>query len=411
MSLLESVRVAVEGIIANRLRSVLTMLGVIFGVGAVIAAVAMTSGAKAATMEQFQRFGTNVLSVRPGQMRRGPVRGGSGAQAALTYSDAEAIARECPTVVAVAPEVSATAQVKAGNSNTNTRIYGETEIYPQVRNFAVAQGAFFTARDIKNRRKVAVVGSAVTENLFGPGASIVGKRIKIKGITFQVIGQFETKGDTGWRNQDDQIVVPISTAMYRLIGSGAGGGPRDQVGSISVQFPEMELADQTREEVEALLRERHDIRPGDEDDFHVRSAADFIAGAQEANRVMTLLFGSIAAVSLLVGGIGIMNIMLVSVTERTREIGLRKAVGATPRDILLQFLIEALTLSLVGGAIGVALGVVVAYVLRAVGLNASISIVWVVVAFSFSAGVGIVFGLLPAQKAAVMHPVEALRYE
>jgi len=401
-----------EGLVGNRLRSALTMLGVIFGVGAVIAAVAMTEGAKAATLEQFERFGTNVLTVRAGQMRRGPVRGGMGSAPTLTWADAEAIAQEYPSVVAVVPEVSTSAQVKAGNANTSTRIAGVTEIFPSVRDLKLAEGTFFTARDVKGHSKVAVLGPTVAENLFGAGSSVSGEQIKIKGVTFRVLGQLEGKGDTGPFSQDDQIIVPITTAMYRLIGRGGGGGrPRDSVNAINVQFADMKLADQTRGEVEALLRERHGIRPGTEDDFNVMSAADFIAGAEEASRIMTLLFGSIAAVSLLVGGIGIMNIMLVSVTERTREIGLRKAVGATPRDILLQFLIESLTLSLAGGTIGVGMGIAAAYAMRFVGLNTAISIPWVIIAFSFAAFVGFFFGLLPAQKAAMLNPVEALRYE
>ena len=412
MTIWESIQLALEAIVANRLRSALTMLGIIFGVAAVIAAVSMTEGAKAATLKQFERFGTNVLTVRPGQMRRGPVRGGMGSQQNLTWADAEAIAQECPSVVAVAPQVDTSAQVKAGNANTSTRIAGVTEIFPSVRDFKLAEGTFFTAREVKARSKVAVLGPTVVENLFGAGSSVSGERIKIKGVTFRVLGQFEKKGSMGPFTQDDQITVPITTAMYRLVGrSGASGAPRDRVGSIHVQFADMKLANQTRGEVEALLRERHGLRTGDEDDFYVMSAADFIAGAEEASRIMTLLFGSIAAVSLLVGGIGIMNIMLVSVTERTREIGLRKALGATPRDILVQFLIEAMTLSLVGGGIGVGVGIGLGYLLGIVGLNIAISLPWVVIAFSFAAFVGIVFGLLPARKAALLDPVEALRYE
>ncbi len=412
MTIWESIRVALEAIVANRLRSALTMLGIIFGVGAVIAAISMTEGAKAATLQQFERFGTNVLTVRPGQMRHGPVRGGIGSQQNLTWADAEAIAAEAPSVIGVAPEVSSTVQIKAGNSNTSTRLLGTTEIYPAVRNFELREGSFFTANDVKARRKVAVLGPAVVKNLFGGERAVVGDHVKIKGVTFRVIGQFEEKGDTGWRSPDDQVVVPVTTAMYRLIGrSAASGAPRDSVSSISVQFADMKLADQAKAEVEALLREQHNIGPASEDDFHIMAAADFIAGAEEASRIMTLLFGSIAAVSLLVGGIGIMNIMLVSVTERTREIGLRKAVGATPRDILLQFLIESLTLSLAGGTIGVGMGITLAYAMRFVGLNTAISIPWVIIAFSFAAFVGVFFGLLPAQKAAVLNPVEALRYE
>jgi putative ABC transport system permease protein len=412
MSVWESLRVALEGLAANRLRSALTMLGVIFGVGAVIAAISMTQGAKAATLEQFERFGTNVLTVRAGQTRRGPVAGGMGSEQTLTYADAEAIAEQVPTVVAVAPEVNTQAQVKAGNANTNTRIVGTTASFPQVRNFELAEGAFFTDRDVQSRRKVAVLGPTAVENLFGAGQAVVGKRIKIAGMTFQVLGQFVAKGDTGFFSQDDQIVVPITTAMYRLIGAGGGrGGARDAVRSIALQMADMKLADRAQAEVEALLRRRHRIGPASESDFQIMSAADLIEGAQEANRIMTLLFGSIAAVSLLVGGIGIMNIMLVSVTERTREIGLRKAVGATPRDILRQFLIEALTLSLVGGAVGVALGGGLALLLRILGMNTAVSLPWVLVAFSFAAGVGVFFGLLPARKAAALRPIEALRYE
>jgi putative ABC transport system permease protein len=412
MSLWESLRIAVEGLVSNRLRSALTMLGVIFGVGAVIAAVSMTQGAKAATLQQFERLGTNVLTVRPGQMRRGPVRGGLGSEKSLTEADAEAIAKECPTVVAVSPEVTSMAQVEAGNANTNTRITGSTASYVQVGNFEMAEGTFLTDDDVRHRRKAAVLGPTVVENLFGAGGSPVGQRIKISGVTFSVIGEFKAKGGTGFMNQDDQIIMPITTARYRLgLGNADPGAPKGVVDSIGVQFADMKLADQVEAEVEALLRERHKIGPASESDFHIMAAADFIQGAEEASRLMTLLFGSIAAVSLLVGGIGIMNIMLVSVTERTHEIGLRKAVGANPRDILLQFLIEAMTLSLAGGIVGVAVGIGLAYLLRAFGLNTAISLFWVVVAFSFAAFVGVFFGLLPSRKAASMDPIDALRYE
>ncbi len=320
MSLWESVLVALEGLVSNRLRSALTMLGVIFGVGAVIAAVSMTQGAKAATLEQFKRFGTNTLRVVPGQMRRGPVGGGMGSEQTLTYADALAIAAECPSVVAVAPEMNSMAQVKAGSTNTNTRIVGTTELFPQVQNYTLAEGSFLTERDLKGRRKVAVLGPTVVETLFGAGQSVVGKQIKISGITFSIIGQFKTKGDAGFFSPDDQIVVPLATAMRRLMGPRAGpGGPRDAVNSVSVQFRgDTKDADRAEAEVEALLRSRHHLAPHAEDDFSIMSAAELIEGAEESNRVLTLLFGAVAAVSLLVGGIGIMNIMLVSVTERTR---------------------------------------------------------------------------------------------
>ena len=413
MGLLESIRVALEGLASNRLRSALTMLGVIFGVGAVIAAVSMTEGAKAATLAQFEAFGTNVLTVRAGRSRHGPVRGGMGSVQSLTESDAEALTEQCPTVVMTVPQIDSRAQVKAGNENTNTRIVGTTELFPEVENYDMAEGAFFTASDIRKRRKVAVLGPAVVETLFGEGASVFGQHIKIGGVTFDVIGKFKEKGDVpGPFSPDEQVIVPITTARHRLGAvASAPGAPPDSVSNISVQFPDMSLVDQARIEVEAVLRERHDIDREEEDDFHIRAAADFIEGAQEANRIMTLLFGSIAAVSLLVGGIGIMNIMLVSVTERTREIGLRKAVGATPQDILLQFLIESVTLSLLGGIVGVGLGIGLAYALRLFGLNTATSIPWVVISFSFAGFVGVFFGLLPSRKAARLDPIEALRYE
>ena len=413
MSVWELVGVALEGLVANRLRSALTMLGVIFGVGAVIAAVSMTQGAKAATMQQFLNFGTNVLTVRPGQFAHGPVHGGMGSEQTLTYADARAIAKECPSIVGVAAEVRTSAQVKASAANTNTRIVGTTDSYLRVRNTQLAEGTFFTDRDAQSSRKVAVLGPTVVENLFGAGQSVVGRRVKINGMTFSIIGQLKSKGDTGGeRDQDDQIIVPITTAMYRLIGpSGGLAGNRDSVRAIGVQFRDVKLANRAQGEVEALLRQRHRIGPASQNDFTIMSAADLIQGAQEASRIMTLLFGSIAAVSLLVGGIGIMNIMLVSVTERTREIGLRKAVGGTPRDILLQFLIEALTLSILGGGIGVGVGIGLAYFLRTVGMNTAISLPWIVVAFSFAAFVGILFGFLPSRKAAALDPIEALRYE
>jgi putative ABC transport system permease protein len=413
MGLWESLRVALEGLASNRLRSALTMLGVIFGVGAVIAAVSMTEGAKAATLAQFSALGTNLLNVRPGQFMRGPLRGGMGSLETLTEGDAEAIAKQCPTVLAAVPQLRTNAQVTAGSANTNTTILGVTEPFPEVQNYTLAEGAFFTDADVRKRKKVAVLGATVVGNLFGESASVFGRRIKIGGVTFDVIGQFQAKGDAaGPFSPDDQIVVPISTARFRLgAGSSAPGAPRDMVNAIAVQFPDIALAEQAQAEVETVLRDRHTIQPGQDDDFHIMAAAELVAGAEETNRIFTLLFGSIAAVSLLVGGIGIMNIMLVSVTERTREIGLRKAVGATPQDILLQFLIEAVSLSLLGGLLGVAVGVGLAYGLRLVNLNTAVSIPWVIVSFSFAGFVGVLFGILPSRKAAKLNPIEALRYE
>ncbi len=412
MSIWETMQLCLEAILANRLRSGLTMLGIIFGVGAVIGAVSLTAGAREATMARFEAMGTNSLRIMPGQGQgRGPVGGGMGSAATLTRSDAEAIAKECSGVTAVAPEVSSSAQVKAGNSNTSTSIQGTTENYPEVAKIDIAQGRFFTADEVKRRRKVAVLGATVVENLFGKDEYVTGEKLRIKGLTFSVVGVCAEKGMTGPFDPDDTVYIPINTAVYRLIGSAGGSNTKDTINRITVLAADMKQAPQVKSEIEALLRERHNLKDGEDNDFRVFAAADMVEGAEATNQILTLLFSSIAIVSLLVGGIGIMNIMLVSVTERTKEIGLRKAIGATPRDILLQFLIEALTLSFSGGIVGVLLGIGIAYGVRIFGLNSAVSVPWVVLAFSFAAVVGIVFGLLPAQKAAELDPVEALHYE
>jgi len=346
----------------------------------------------------------------PGQ-GRGPIGGGMGSAQTLTLADAGAIGKECSGVTAVAPEVSTRGQVKAGRSNTNTTITGTSENYVAVGKLTLAQGRFFSSEESKRRRKVAVLGPTVVGNLFGKGEAAVGEQIRIKGLTFAVIGVCAPKGSAGPFDPDDTIYIPINTAIYRLAGSTSRANTRDTVNGITLLAADMEHANQVKSEVQALLRHRHRLKDSQDDDFHVFAAAEIVQGAEAANQILTLLFSSIAIVSLLVGGIGIMNIMLVSVTERTREIGLRKALGATPRDILLQFLIESLTLSLAGGLIGIIFGISTSYGVRLFGLNSVVSVPWVVLAFSFAACVGIVFGLLPAQKAAELDPVEALRYE
>ncbi len=411
MSAWQAVQLCMEAILANRLRSALTMLGIIFGVGAVIGAVSLTGGAKAATLARFEAMGTNSLRVMPGQMGRGPVGGGMGSAQTLTLADAQALAKECPGVTAVAPEVSTHAQVKAGGSNTNTTISGTSENYPEVGKVTLAEGQFFTAEDNRRRRKVAVLGPTVVTNLYGKGESVTGEQIQIKGITFSIIGVCAPKGSIGPFDPDDTIYIPINTAIYRVVGTPVNAGVRDPVNGITLLALDMAHADQVRAEAKDVLRRRHKLKDTDENDFSIMASADLVQGAEATNQIMTLLFSSIAIVSLLVGGIGIMNIMLVSVTERTREIGLRKALGATPRDIMLQFLIESLTLSLAGGLLGVVFGIATSFIVRLFGLNSAVSVPWVVLAFCFAAFVGIVFGLLPARKAADLDPVEALRYE
>ncbi|MEN6642896.1 MAG: ABC transporter permease [Armatimonadia bacterium] len=410
MSVWEAVQLCFEAILANRLRSALTMLGIIFGVGAVIGAVSLTAGAKAATLARFEAMGTNTLRIMPGQ-GRGPVGGGMGSAATLTVDDAEAIGKEVRGATAVSPEVSTKAQVKAGNNNTSTSIQGTTENYPEVGKVTLAQGQFFTADENRRRRKVAVLGPTVVENLFGKGEYVVGEKVRIKGLTFSIIGVTKAKGATGPFDPDDTIYVPLNTAISRVIGATSGSTTKNTVNGITVLAAEMSQADRVRTEVQALLRERHKLKATEDNDFRIFAAADLVQSAEATNQIMTLLFSSIAIVSLLVGGIGIMNIMLVSVTERTREIGLRKALGATPRDIMLQFLIESMTLSLAGGVLGVRFGIGTAYVVRLFGLNSAVQVPWVFLSFGFAAAVGIVFGLLPARKAADLDPVESLRYE
>jgi len=408
----ESVQVAFEAIRANRLRSGLTMLGLIFGVGAVIAAVSLTEGAKAATLARFAMMGTNTLTVRPGQASQGPVRGGMGTQNTLTVDDAYAIRSQVKDVIGVAPQVNGRAQVEAQGNNTNTSITGTTPASEHAEAYHMMEGSFFTDDDVDRARKVAVVGPTVVANLFGKGLKVAGSRIRIGRSTFRIVGQYESKGSMGFRDPDDQILIPVTTAITKVLGAAAGSTQgRQTVRSIVVEVTNMSESDRTRDAITALLRERHRIRTGDPEDFQVMSVSDVIQGAEEASKVLTLLFGSIAAVSLLVGGIGIMNIMLVSVTERTREIGLRKSVGATPGDIMTQFLVESSTLSMAGGVIGAVVGIAAVPVVAQFGLNAKVSPPWVAIAFCFAAAVGVVFGLLPARKAAALTPVEALRYE
>jgi putative ABC transport system permease protein len=410
MSVWEAVQLCFEAILANRLRSALTMLGIIFGVGAVIGAVSLTGGAKAATLARFEAMGTNTLRIMPGQ-GRGPVGGGMGSASTLTVDDAEAIAEQVRGAVAVSPEVSTRGQVKAGSNNTSTSIRGTSDNYPDVGKVTLAQGRFFTADENKRRRKVAVLGPTVVDNLFGKGEYVVGDDVRIKGLTFSIVGVTNAKGATGPFDPDDTIYVPLNTAVFRLIGASSGSNTTSTANGITVLTADISQADRVRSEVTALLRERHKLKDADDNDFRIFAAADLVQSAEATNQIMTLLFSSIAIVSLLVGGIGIMNIMLVSVTERTREIGLRKALGATPRDIMLQFLIESMTLSLAGGILGVIFGLGISFLVRLFGLNSAVSVPWVLLSFGFAAAVGIVFGLLPARKASELDPVESLRYE
>ncbi len=405
MSLWASVRVALRALAGNPLRSLLTTLGVVIGVAAVVTTVSIGAGARRSVEDQLTSLGTNLLTVLPGRVELpGRVGQGLGSAQTLTWDDALAIQQSLPDVEAVSAEFSRPAQVVAGAYNDTTNVSGVTPSFPQVRNWQPSEGAFFTDHDMRTRARVAVIGQTVREALF-PDQDPVGQTLRIHRALFTVIGVMERKGSTGFGDRDDVVFVPLSTAQRRLFGV-------DHVRAVYVKVREAARMDAVASEVEALLRARHRIPPGGEPDFVVRNQADVIQAFTGVTQTVTLLLGAIAAVSLVVGGIGIMNIMLVSVTERTREIGIRKAVGATHRDILLQFLVEAVLLSVGGGLVGIGVGVVAAQTISAAaGWATLVTPVAVFLAFCFAAAVGVFFGLYPAHRAASLDPITALRHE
>jgi len=404
MSLKESMSVALESLVANKMRAVLTMLGIIIGVSAVITMLALAKGASSKMMSHVQQMGTNVLVVMSGQSRSGAVRGGMGSVQTLTLEDSEAIAEKCSLVVKTAPEVQSSAQVKFRNQNTNTTILGTTPEYPSIRNYKVAKGRFFRDRDVRSTRKVAVIGPTTAENIFGK-LSPVGKMISIRGIQFEVIGLLASKGTGGFGDPDDQIMVPISTAMRRLFGL-------EYIRSVNAEAVSMDQMDAATDQISRIMRKRHRIGAGEDDDFLVRNQAEIMEMANEMAQTLALLLGGIASVSLIVGGIGVMNIMLVSVTERTREIGIRKALGARRRDIQSQFLVEALVLSMTGGIMGILFGMGASWVIGKFSGMSTIVTLWsILLSFGFAALVGVFFGYYPARSASRLDPIESLRYE
>jgi putative ABC transport system permease protein len=404
-----TVRLALRSLQRNKLRSALTMLGIIFGVGAIIATVSISQGADAFIQAQINSLGTNIVMVMPGSVTSSGVRSGHGGVHTLTVADALAIAKECPSVAAVTYLKRQTMQVVVSGENWSTTIQGVSADYLKVRDWPLATGRFFTRQEEETAARVCLLGETVVKNLFSPGQDPVGTTIRIQNVPCQVIGLLTAKGQTGWgQDQDDTVLVPFSTVERKLIGSEILG----LVHYIMVSAHSASQTTRAEQEIQNLLRERHRIPAGQEDDFSVRNMQDIAAASASASQVMTILLASVASIALLVGGIGIMNILLVSVTERTREIGVRMAVGAKARHILLQFLVESALLSMVGGLLGIALGVGSAQLVASLAHWPSLlSPTAVVGSFLFSGMVGVLFGYYPAYKASRLDPIEALRYE
>ena len=400
---METIGVAFGAIRANPLRSFLTMLGMVIGVGAVITMVALGTGAQAAVEEQIQSLGTDLLAIYPGQsFMHGVARGD---RVSVTMDDAEALAIDGYALRAVVPEMSRRQQIEYGNANASVNVMASTAEYIEIQNQPIVAGRMFTEADSDQRRRVVVLGSSVPEMLGGNGVAMIGQQLSIRGIPFEIIGLLDEKGAQGHNNPDEQVLIPLKTGQFRVFGT-------DRLRAITVQVVDPDSMTVAMIGIERVMRREHGIQPGATNDFQIRDRTEFLAAQQETAQTFTFLLAGIAAVSLLVGGIGIMNIMLVSVTERTREIGIRKALGARRRTILLQFLVEAVTLCVVGGTIGVVAGAGTAVALaRFQGWNTLVSLESVVVAFVFSAVIGVFFGMWPARRAALMDPIVALGHE
>jgi putative ABC transport system permease protein len=403
--LVATMKMALRALRRNKLRTFLTMLGMIIGVAAVIAMVGIGNGAKTQIENQIASLGENVIQVFSGSFTRGGVHSGWGAAGTLTIDDAEAIQREIPGITVVSPEIRSSTQIAAGNQNWMTQIQGESADYLTIRQWPLTDGAMFTEQDVRSANKVAIIGQTIVDQLF-PGEEPLGQVVRIKSAPFIVVGILKTKGMSMMgSDQDDVVIVPYTSAMKRLFGM-------TTLRTINAQTATSSLLTPVQQQIISLMRQRHRIMPGRDDDFTVRTQQEIADMATEQSKTMTYLLAAIAGVSLLVGGIGIMNIMLVSVTERTREIGIRMAVGARGYDILLQFLTEALTLSIIGGLIGIGTGIGFSKIIEAVKhWPVATPYIWIVASFLVSAAVGIFFGFYPARKASQLDPIDALRYE
>jgi len=404
-------RVSIRALKRNKMRTFLTMLGIIIGVGAVIAMVSIGAGARAGVEARFAAMGTNMLTIQSSSRGVGGVQSGAGSMP-LEVELVEQIIKSCPSVLYASPVYQTRVQVVYGNKNWNTSIQGVGENFPLIANWEIDQdyagGRFFDETDVRSGAKVCVIGADISTNLFA-GADPIGQAIRVKAVPFTVIGVLKAKGQSGFGSRDDMIMGPYSTVSKRLMGANA------QLQSIQVSAVNEQAVDQAQQEITELIREQHKLMPGASDDFTVRNMADIATSATDATNILTILLGSIASISLLVGGIGIMNIMLVSVTERIREIGIRMALGAQEIDILVQFLFEAIVLSLTGGIAGIVLGYGVSKLLHFIPTFSTITTIVspssVLLAFGFSAAVGIFFGFYPARRASRLDPIEALRYE
>jgi putative ABC transport system permease protein len=399
------IKIASQSILKNKMRTLLTMLGIVIGVGAVIVMVAIGSGAQATIQQQISSLGTNLIIVMPGSSQQGGVNQGAGSVTRLTVQDAEKLKREATELSGVTPVISTRTQVIGNGSNWRTQINGVSADYPTIRDWNTSSGAFFSEQDLRSDRKVAIVGATIVKNLFD-GTDPVGQQIQIGKQPFTIVGVMEAKGQNAMGgDQDDIVLVPYTTAQTRLSGS-------LRIGQILASANSQSDMAAAQEDMGTIMRESHRIAEGDPDDFTIRNQTDIATAAQGTTKVMTMLLAAIASVSLLVGGIGIMNIMLVSVTERTREIGIRMAIGGRGSDVLTQFLVESVVMSLIGGLIGVVAGVGGAKLVTLVtGWSASTPISAVIGAVGFSALVGVFFGFYPARKAAALNPIQALRYE